>query len=224
MSYDESDLAEDLQWDYFYKEIAPQAIEDFVAERMTSYYDAHRDIAVPAAGLLEEAIALCGHHPRAAVVFAVAAAETCLKNAILKPAFHGLVHDPALADAVADLAVSQSGLDRFTEFLNQYVRTAAGIDLEAYARAGSTATLLSELRAVQRMRNGVLHRGETAERLHAMHAIAVASGVLEDIFTAVLASMQFHHHVDWKLCSRMNSCAEPVGAHGTLTPGTAADA
>jgi hypothetical protein len=74
------------------------------------------------------------------------------------------------------------------------------------------------------MRNGLLHRGETAEGSHAMHAVAVASGVLEDIFGAVLASMQFHRHVDWQLCSRMHSCAEPVGAHRTLTPGTAADA
>ena len=202
MSYDESDAAADRQWDYFYQQIAPQAIEEFVAERMTSYYGNHRDVAVSAAGLLNEAIQLQDSHPRAALVLADAAAEVFLKNAILKPAFQGLVHDAALADAVADVAVRQSGLDRFAGFLAQYIGTFTAMDLTTYCRTGSTITLLAELQSIQAKRNLVIHRGESAEVDDARFAIAVATAVAEDVFGAVLANRNLHRHEDWMLCSQ----------------------
>jgi len=187
----------------------PQAIEEFVAERMTSYYKDHRDIAISAAGLLREAVQLQDTHPRAALVLADAAAEVFLNNAILKPAFQGLVHDPMLADAVADVAVRQSGLDRFAGFLAQYISTFMAIDLTTYCREGSTTTLLAELQSIQAKRNIVIHRGEPADVHDATFPIAVATAVAEDVFGAVLANRNLHRHEDWMLCSRYG-CASAV--------------
>jgi hypothetical protein len=205
MSYDESDYYADQQWDYFYKEIAPQAIEDFVTERMASYYDGHRDLALPAGGLLDEAETQRNSHPRAATVFAVAAAEVCLKNAIVKPLFQGLVHDPQMADAVAEVAVGQTGLDRFTEFLAQYM-AAVGVDLRTYCRDGSKNTLLAELREVQKVRNAIVHRGDQAESDDADLALAVGRAIADDILEPVLTSVGFHRHNDWWICDRPASC------------------
>ena len=205
MSYDESDYYADLQWEHFYKEIAPQAIEDFVKERMASYYDGHRDLALPAGGLLDEAAAQRSSHPRAATVFAVAAAEVCLKNAILKPLFQGLVHDQHMADAVAEVAVGQTGLDRFNGFLAQYMASVGG-DLRTYCRRGSKNTLLAELRQAQNVRNTIVHRGSPAEPEDADLALAVAQAIADDILDPVLASVGFHRHPDWWICDRPASC------------------
>jgi hypothetical protein len=201
MSYDESDYAEEMLWEHFYKEIAPRAIEDFVAERMASYYQAHRDVALPAHGLLDEALAVREDHPRAAIVFAVASAEVCLKNAILKPLFQGLVHDDAMADAVADLAVGQLGLDRFTKFLAQYMETVGG-DLSAHRRPGSKDLLLAELSQIRNKRNMILHRGDPADHADAALAVAVAQAIADDLLDTVLTSMGFHRHRDWHVCDR----------------------
>jgi hypothetical protein len=213
MSYDESDAAEDRQWEYFYQQIAPQAIEEFVSDRMTSYYLDHRDVAVAGAGLLSEAIQLQDTHPRAALVLAHAAAEVFLKNAILKPAFQGLVHDPNLADAVADVAVRQSGLERFAGFLAQYIGSFTAIDLKTYCRSGSTTTLLLELSATQAKRNAVIHGGDLVDANEARFAIVVAEAVAEDVFGAVLVNRNLHRHADWMLCPKFR-CADAISTDG----------
>ena len=80
MSYDENDAARDA----FYEQIGNEAIADFTADRLKSYYDDHFDVMQPALRTLHEATRLrTDGHPSAAIVFAASAIELFLKATIL---------------------------------------------------------------------------------------------------------------------------------------------
>src|SRR5262245_37086737 len=86
------------------KEHYEQAIKEFTAERLQSYYLKHPDMAKTAIGMLEEATSLHKKHPNAAVVFAVSAIEITIKYLLMKPILNGLVHNEAVADLVVAMA------------------------------------------------------------------------------------------------------------------------
>jgi len=66
MSYDENDAARDA----FYEEVGNEAIGDFTADRLKSYYDDHDAVMQPALRALHEGKRLLENgHPSAAIVF-----------------------------------------------------------------------------------------------------------------------------------------------------------
>lgn len=89
MSYDESDAARDEFIEEIGRELYPdhkiQAIEEFTADRLRSFYVAHPDVMRPAVDSLQEGKALraLGKHS-AALVFFVTAIELLLKATLLK--------------------------------------------------------------------------------------------------------------------------------------------
>ena len=81
------------EWmDELYREHKEQAIEEFTGERLKSFYLAHPLIARPSFEALTEARKLVEGHLSAAQVIAAVAVEVGLKDALLKPVVHGLVH------------------------------------------------------------------------------------------------------------------------------------
>ena len=111
MSYGHEDAARDEAYESLSRELYPehreQAISEFIAERLRSYYALHPDVTTPGVRAYKEAKALLvGGHFSAALVFASSATEIFLKAALLRPIVYGLVHSEALAQAVVDSALS----------------------------------------------------------------------------------------------------------------------
>jgi hypothetical protein len=127
--------------------------------------------------------------------------EVGLKSTLLRPIVHGLVHTESVAALITDLVVSHSGMDRYRKLLLQILQEHGGVDLENLIRSGSNKTLWEEIRAVQKIRNGVMHRAETASEAEAELALGVAAEILESVFPAILKHIGLHLHEGYRICS-----------------------
>jgi hypothetical protein len=91
---------DDDPYDRFYDEISKsppedfvnKVLDDFVAERLRSYYVEHPLLANGARTCLVESRRLGAEHPAGAIVFAAAAVEIVLREAFITPILHGLFH------------------------------------------------------------------------------------------------------------------------------------
>jgi len=88
--------------DRLYEEHREQAIEEFTAELLQSYYRSNGLLAKPAFDALVEARNLIKTSITAAFVFSAIAMEVALKETLLKPIVHGLVHAGSVASLVTD--------------------------------------------------------------------------------------------------------------------------
>lgn len=151
MSYDESDAARDEFFEQISRELYPdhkiQAIEEFTADRLRSFYVMHPGVMRPAVDSLQEGKALraLGKHS-AALVFFVTAIELLLKATLLKPVIYGLVHHEGLADVVVRYALGQAGFDRYEGLLADLFLRLAGIDLKTIHREGISTEVPSVFR------------------------------------------------------------------------------
>lgn len=194
MSYDEHDA----QVDAFYEQLAhelysaqqEQAIEEFTAERLRSFYVTHPAVMRPAVDALQEGKALlAGQRHSAALVFFVSAVELLLKATLLKPVVYGLIHHEALADVVVQHALGQTGFDRYEGLLADLFAQLASIDLKDVARDGAGTNLLSEAKKLQAMRNRIIHQGTRCSSSEAEEAHAVAVATYDLIVFPMLASI-----------------------------------
>ncbi len=169
-------------------DIHGQVIAQFVSERLRSYYLRTPGIVARARWALAEARILVAAHPEAALVFAVTAAEAGLKSGLLKPILHGLVHDDAMAAVVAELVPEQRN-DRFRDLLFGILREYGGVTLLTFKRDGTSQTLWSEMQETQKIRNQIVHRGESATSVDAERAIMIAETILLELYPAVLRTI-----------------------------------
>src|ERR1039458_3061309 len=88
-----------------YRQHYEDAVKEFTAERLQSYYITHPTLAEPANGILRDAQSLTQSNRRAALVFAVIAIELAIKTVLLKPIVFGLVHMEGLARFITELAI-----------------------------------------------------------------------------------------------------------------------
>ena len=100
-----------------YAEHKEQAIEEFVSERLASYYRAHVGLAKDAISFLKKAQLLQESEPTASLIFSSTATEVLLKSVLLKPIVYGLVHTESLAELIATGLTKQTGIDRFKELV-----------------------------------------------------------------------------------------------------------
>lgn len=177
------------------------AIKEFTAERLQSYYVAHPNLGEPAYDSLVYAQSLMPSHPKAALVFAVTATELAVKTVLLKPIVFGLVHTEELASFITDLTTQHTGMDRFQLILTEILARFGGVDLKVFKRTDSAKTLWQEIWDVQKVRNAVIHRGENVDDTNADLAIAVAGALLGDIFPKVLATLHLHLHEPITVCA-----------------------
>jgi hypothetical protein len=172
-----------------YQDLCETVVQEFTAERLQSYFTAHPQLARPAVESLLYAQSLRPSFPKAALVFAVTAAELAVKTVLLKPIIFGLVHTEALASFITDLATQHAGMERFQALIAEILARFGGLDVKTYKRAGSVRTLWQEIGEVQKTRNSVVHRGQTVDDSSVDLAITVASALLNDIFPQVLGKL-----------------------------------
>ena len=194
MSYGPSDDAADEFYESIARELYPehkaQAIGEFTAERLRSFYVSNPHVMRPAVDALQEGRRLIasGHHA-AAVVFFGTSIELLLKATLLKPIVHGLVLSPALAEMVADQAFGQTGFDRYTKLLSKLYREFAGLELNEVSREEAKVGLMSECTALQGIRNKIIHQGASATADQAEMGRAIAVAVYEHIVDPVLGAI-----------------------------------
>lgn len=104
--------------------------------------------------------------------------EVGLKVALLKPVVYGLVHNQSVADLVSDLAIKHNGLDRFKPLLARILSHYGNIDFEGFTIQGHSKTVWEEIKKIQNLRNGVLHRAEPVREEEAELARVVASMII----------------------------------------------
>jgi HEPN domain-containing protein len=192
MSYDPLDAMRDEMYEEISRELYPehraQAIGDFTAERLRSYYVANPQVMRPAVDAIQEGKRLAqSGHSAAAVVFFVTAVEILLKATLLKPVVYGLVHSEGLADIIVEQALGQPGFDRYSNLLAQLFSELAAMDIRAITRKDTKVKLLAECTALQKLRNEIIHQGATCEATRAEHARAVAVAVYELVVHPMLA-------------------------------------
>ena len=194
MSYDESDAERDEMYELLSAELYPghmeQSIAEFAKDRLRSYYLANPRVARPAVGMLREAESLLSTgHFDAALVFAASASELFLKATLLRPVIHGLVHSDVLAEAVVENTLAQTGLDRYQKLLSQLFEHLTGQELNAVLGDDSNKPLVKEIAEIQRLRNGVVHRGETMTQVDAERAVNICKMTIVYILNPVLDAL-----------------------------------
>jgi hypothetical protein len=195
MTYTREDAARDAMYEELSRELYPghkeQAIAEFTAARLQSYYLNHSWVMRPAVDSLQEGRKLQANgHSAAAVVFFVTAIELLLKATLLRPVVHGLVHSEGLAEVIVELALGpQAGFVRYTALLKKLFQGMVGLDIEGVSREGVTEALIEECKAQQDLRNKIIHRGAGATPEEAEAARAVSVAVYDLIVLPMLAHL-----------------------------------
>ena len=189
-----ADAISDGLYAEFYEEHADQARQEFRADRLRSYYAAHPSMAQVALTLLAGARALREASLAASLVRATTASELGIKNLLLRPIVFGLVHNESIAGVVTSPALSHSGLDSYHDLLLAILNDHAGVDLATYSRPNTPLRLWLELKENQKVRNGVIHRGEEPTAVQRDLAIAVAETILDLLFPQVVGRLGFDLH------------------------------
>lgn len=193
MSIDPHEAEKEAAYERFieelYSEHKEQAIDEFVAERLRSYYLANPDVTVSALRMYKEGQKLEDFSPAAAVICFGSATEIAIKSSVLKPVVFGLVHSEALANLVADITVKQSGIDRFRGLLLGILEVYGGIDLAAFHIEGHTKTLWDEIRRVQEIRNTIIHQGTFPDSAEVVLAKEVATMIIGTFLASVIDSL-----------------------------------
>jgi len=175
-----------------YNEHREQAIGEFAAERLQSFYVDNPTVAEAALRSLAESRNLLPKHPAAALIFADIAIEVGLKVALLKPVVYGLVHSESVAGIITDLVLSQTGVKRFRNLLFKILSEYGGVDLKTFKRAESKKSLWEEVQEIQHRRNNIIHQAELVAERESQQAIEVASSILEELFPKVVRNLGLH--------------------------------
>lgn len=192
-----------------YEEMSGQAVAEFAGERLVSFYKANPTIAQKPLNLLSESRALLNSsYLSAALIHAFITIEVLIKEVFGRPLITGAIHHEGLADIIVQMAFAAKHLDPYTVFTQKVFSEIAGIDLTQHKRATATVNILEEVKALQKKRNCVIHRGETVTKHEAETAIAVAAEIMGVLFVALAKKLGFHVHEDYKLCTD-SSCQWP---------------
>lgn len=196
MSYDEHDAAMDEFYEQISRELYPehkqQAIEEFTAGRLRSFYVQNPNVMRPAVEAIQEAKILLGAaRYSAALVFAASAFELLLKATLLRPVVYGLVHHDALAELVVQRVVGkQTDIERYEGLLARLFDELAEIDLSGVCREGEPTPLMKEAKLLQGLRDRILHRGVQCSREEAERALQVAVAIYERIVVPMIGALQ----------------------------------
>lgn len=200
MSMTEDEARYEEWMDELYREHKERAIDEFTIERLKSFYVDHPLLLKAPVAALTEARMLLEAHMTAAQVFATVAVEVGLKVALLKPVVHGLVHSESTAEMITDLTLRHTRFDFFHELLSQILAEHGGVNLTSHTRSGASKQLLAEIQEIQKCRDRIVHKGESATRAQADQAIAVAQTILEDLVPKVVSNLGLHLHNGVRVC------------------------
>jgi hypothetical protein len=189
---------EDADAEEFYEQLArelypvhkDQAIGEFTAERLRSYYVQNPELAVAGRRTFRQAKELYRlGHLGPALVCGVTVIEVFFKAGFLRPVVYGLVHSEALAEAVVKAALSQPGYKRYEPLLSKLYAELVGVELNTFARKGSTKHILLEASEAQANRNRVVHEGYEPTDEEARQSIGSAAIVMVNIWRPMLNAL-----------------------------------
>lgn len=210
MSYDPWEAARDEEEARFYDKVSGEAIENFTAYRLKSFYENNRNVAQGAFASLDEAKSLLATpHHTAAFIHATITLEAMLKEVVLKPIIHGFIHDDPIAPVIVKLAAGYAGLDRFKDVIPKILRTVCNIDLNQRVRVGGSSSVWEEIQTIQKQRNDILHRAQVIEKKAAEHAVGVATFVTHEVFPVLAKSLGYHLHDGYRLCDEWKCTLPP---------------
>jgi len=192
MSYDEHDAAMDDFYDRMSQELYPdhkeQAIDEFIEERMQSYYLKHPHLIEAPFDSYHHANELLQISPRSALIMYTTAIELFLKIVLLKPVLYGMVHNESVAELIVRSTIGQSGFARYNKLLNLLCSHAAGIELSDI-KGMNGRPILSEAEDVQKIRNKVVHQGYVCTVNEMGLAKNIASLILTEVVEPVLNNL-----------------------------------
>jgi len=114
----------------------------------------------------------------------------------------GQQNQHSLASLIVEQSTNQMGMDRFQKVLAGIVSEFSSFELSTLKRPSSTQTLWQEIKTVQEVRNGVVHRGETVGEEVAKQSIEIADMLLNVVFPDVLSKLDLHTHPPIRICSK----------------------
>lgn len=192
MSYDEQDAAMDAFYEQISQELYPehkeQAIDEFIEDRMHSYYLKYPKIIQAPIDSYLHANELLDISSRGALVMYTTAIELFLKSVLLKPVLFGTINNENIAELIVDYSVGQAGFNRYKKLLNSLCRYVANIELSDI-QGTSGKPILDEAEEIQKVRNRVLHQGHKASVDDMEKAKNIASRILKDVVFPVLHKM-----------------------------------
>lgn len=159
-----------------YEEHRDRAINDFVYQRLKSYYSLHPNIAKESVSILMESRNVFDASPTASLMLSASATEVLIKNVLLKPIVYGSVHRESLANLISEMLANQTGIDKFRNLLfgilSEFVNF--GEDFKDYKRSGSKKTLWEERSDVHKIRNKIAHEAILCSASDARLSLGVA--------------------------------------------------
>jgi hypothetical protein len=189
---------EDATADEFYERLArelypahrEQAVSEFTAERLRSYYLKHPDLAVNGPPVFKQAKELYRlGYLGPSLVCGVTVIEIFFRGAFLRPIIYGLVYSDALAEAVVKAALSQAGYKRYEPLLVKLYSELVGKDLSSFTRKGFSKPILVEASEAQANRNRIVHDGYQPTDEEARQAVGSAAIVMINIWRPMLNAL-----------------------------------
>jgi hypothetical protein len=188
-------LAEEL-----YPEQKEQAIDEFIDERLKSYYLKNNEIAVNAVSFIKQAKESVNVDPTASLIYSSIATEVILKSVLLKPIVFGLVHTESLVELISEMLIKQNGLDRFKKLVFSILENHIEFDggIEKYKRDGSSIGLWNERAEIQKTRNDVMHKAQkcSVEQAEASYSVSVVFFRLTEL---LINHIGFGFNVEYKI-------------------------
>jgi len=168
-----------------YPEHKDQAIDEFIEERMHSYYLNNPKIIESPIECYHHANELIQVSPRCALIMYTTAIELFLKSVLLKPVLYGMIHNELIANTIVDTTTGQSGFNRYNKLLSSLCLHAANIDLSRI-EGMNNKPILREAEEVQQIRNRVAHQGYIASTEEMGKAKCIATLILDQVVEPVL--------------------------------------
>ena len=193
MSYDPSDAAMDEFYDRISEELYPehkeQAIDEFLKERLHSYYLKNPTVIQPPFECYHHANTLIDVSSPAALLMYTTSIELFLKSVLLKPVLYGMINNELIADAIVDASTGRAGFDRYRKLLRGLCLHAAKIELDAIKGVDGKPFLV-EAGEVQKIRNDVAHKGYMANIKEMGKAKSLATLAITEVVEPVLNNME----------------------------------
>jgi hypothetical protein len=183
-----------------YEEHKEQAIQEFIDERLKSYYNDHRLLAKPAFSALTEAKNLVHANSTAAFLLSAIAVEVGMREALVKPIVFGLVHTLSVASLITDMVLSRPDQKKYRDLLLQILQQHGDVDLSHYKRPDSHRPIWEEIKKVKEKRDLIVHQAQTATTDEVALAFGVASTIMENLFPTVVKKMGLHLHEGFIIC------------------------
>jgi hypothetical protein len=156
-----------------------QLIEEFREERLSSYYLANPDLALPAINFLKKSKTIQKTDSTSSFILAFAASEYFLKKVMLEPLVAGLIHDETLDIVIANIVMKDKG---FKKLLFKIMQE-NNIDLDKWVLEETDRSINAEWERQKDIRNYAVHKCVEVNKQDSVLAISLAEFLMTDIFT-----------------------------------------